>query len=210
MAVFLSIIANSFASNKLDISRFDELTSFMYFRLKLENEELQKKEISKEKDTNPDIWVPPSDLIESDDEDVPVEGKEGKKEKKESNKQPKEIEEDTYSDLLGSDHEDDELDNDDDNEDDFDELDEDDNDKMDVAEKKKSSKPVKIDQKNKIVKNKSEKDRKLAKVVATESKNKLLKAPNTAKLTVDKSQKRKEAPTKSTNKLTERKKSKKV
>mmetsp|Transcript_11874 Transcript_11874/g.11540 ORF Transcript_11874/g.11540 Transcript_11874/m.11540 type:complete len:281 (-) Transcript_11874:470-1312(-) len=179
-----------------------------YLRLKKENEELQLKESTKEKDTNPDIWVPPTDLIESDDEEVP-EGSKVKKEKKESNKQPKEIEEDTYSDLLGSDHEDDELDNDD-HEDDFDDLNEDDNNKMDIVEKKKSTLPVKKDQKNKIVKNKPEKVPKLTKtVVRKESKNKLEKVNDTTKSTVvDKSQKRKETPIES--KTTGSKKSKKV
>ena len=77
--------------------------------------------------------VPPDELLE-DEEDVDISAgaeKKSSKSKTIKGEEPaKEIEEDTFSDLLGSDHED-ELDNDDDNEGDFDDVE--DESKMEVV-----------------------------------------------------------------------------
>jgi hypothetical protein len=101
--------------------------------------------------------VPPEELLE-DEEDVDVSAgaeKKTSRSKTVKGEEPaKEIEEDTFSDLLGSDHED-ELDNDDDDEDDFDDVE--DEDKMEVvtppvAKSTKSKKSQEVVEKTQKVK----------------------------------------------------------
>lgn len=107
-----------------------------YLRLKGEHEMKKKKKVETKEEEDLDIWVPPDDLLNEDDDDEDDMGNSAGSDSAEpmviaKKKHPgstkagvkKVVEEDTLSDLIGSDHDDDEMlvdDGDDDDAFDFD------------------------------------------------------------------------------------------